>query len=156
MPTVRKVQDLLAASLPFACPAWEAALHNGSNGSPLDGTVGNWEPVVSALAAHTPCTIAGMSTAFASVIPSLGTASARATRVKAWRNWCTVLTWRATSHSLDQILPMLRPVLQALLWEFTSLGASNSTLKGVMDSIVARHRDARLPSPTKDTCPIPG
>ncbi len=33
-----------------------------------------------------------------------------------------------------------------LLWEFTSLGASNATLKSVVDSIIARHRDARLPS----------
>jgi hypothetical protein len=111
----------------------------------LDGTVGNWEPVVTSLAARTPRTIDDMSQAFATVIAPLGTA--RATRVKAWRNWCTVLTWAATRSALGRILPMPAPVLQALLWELTSLGASNSTLKSVVDAVVARHRDARLQSP---------
>ena len=100
---------------------------------------------MSALAARTPHTIDGMSTAFTTVIAPLGTA--RATRVKAWRNWCTVLTWAATRSCLHQILPMPASVLQALLWEFTSLGASNATLKSVLDSIISRHREARLPSP---------
>jgi hypothetical protein len=42
---------------------------------------------------------------------------------------------------------MPAPVLQALLWELTSLGASNSTLKSIVEAVVARHRDARLQSP---------
>jgi hypothetical protein len=38
-------------------------------------------------------------------------------------------------------------VLQALLWEFTSLCASNATRKSVLDSIISQHRESRLPSP---------
>ena len=86
-----------------------------------------------------------MSRAFNTVIAPLGTAPA--TRLKAWRNWCTVLTWAAARASLHQILPMPPPVLQALLWEFTSLGATNSTLKSIVDAILTRHREAQLPSP---------
>jgi hypothetical protein len=55
----------------------------------------------------TPRTIACMSTAFATVIAPLCTALA--SLVKAWRNWCTVLTWAATRHSLNQIPPCLLP-----------------------------------------------
>ncbi len=135
----------MATNLPLACPAWETALHDGSTGSPLDGAASNWEPIVSALAAHTPRMIADMSTAFTTVFAPLCTA--RATRVKAWRNWCTVLTWAATRSCLHQIIPMPASVLQALLWEFTSLSASNATLKSVLDSIISRHREASLPSP---------
>ncbi len=145
MPTVRNIQRILADVLPPLCPAWHAALHDGSAGSPLDGTLGNWEPVVTSLAALTPRTIDDMSQAYLTVIAPLGTA--RATRVKAWRNWCTVLTWAATRSSLGRILPMAAPVLQAMLWELTSLGASNFTLKSIVDAVVARHRDARLQSP---------
>ncbi len=90
-----------------------------------------------------------MSTAFATVIAPLGTAQA----TLVWRNWCTVLTWATTRHSLHQIIPMPASVLQFLLWEFTSLGASKSTLKGVVDSIISRHRDARLHSPIQGHMP---
>jgi hypothetical protein len=34
-----------------------------------------------------------------------------------------------------------------MLWDFTSLGASNSTLKSIVDSVISKHRDAQLPSP---------
>ena len=145
VPTVRNIQDLLSTSLPNVCPSWATALHNGSAGSPLDGSAGNWAPVVTSLAAATPRTISGMSQAFTAIIAPLGTAPA--TRVKAWRNWCTVLTWATARASLHQILPMPPPVLQALLWEFTSLGATNSTLKSIVDAIITRHREAQLPSP---------
>ena len=37
--------------------------------------------------------------------------------------------------------------LQAMLWDFTTLGATNATLKSIVDAVIARHRDARLPSP---------
>jgi hypothetical protein len=87
-----------------------------------------------------------MSLAFTAVITPLG--SARATRLKAWRNWCTVLTW-ASRSALDRILPMGTSVLQAMLWDFTSLGASTSTLKSIVDANVARHLDAHLPSPVQ-------
>ena len=64
VPTARNIQLLLADALPPLCPAWRAALHDGSSWSPLDGTVGNWEPVVTSLAARTPHTIDDMSQAF--------------------------------------------------------------------------------------------
>ncbi len=85
-----------------------------------------------------------MSLAFTNIITSLGSASA--TRVKAWRNRCSVLTWAASRSTLDSILPMDTTVLQAMLWDFTSMGASNSVLKSIVDTVVARHREARLPS----------
>jgi len=147
IPTVCNIQDILAPTLRRSCSAWAAALHNGSDGSPLDGALGNWEPVVTSIAAATPPTIEGMSLAFTTVITPLG--SARATRVKAWRNWCTVLTWAATRSALDSTLPMDTSTLQAMLWDFTSLGASNSTLKSIVDAVVSRHREARLPSPVQ-------
>jgi hypothetical protein len=86
-----------------------------------------------------------MSLAFTNVITPLGRSSA--TRVKAWRNWCSVLTWAASCSTLDRILPMDTPVLQAMLWDFTLMGSSNSVLKSIVDAVVARHREARLPSP---------
>ena len=49
--------------------------------------------------------------------------------IQAWRNWCSVLTWAASLSTLDHILPMDTSVLRAMLWDFTYLGASNSTLK---------------------------
>ncbi len=78
--------------------------------------------------------------------------SARATRVKAWRNWCIVITLAASRSALDRVLPMGTSVLQAMLWDFKSLGASNSTLKSIVDAVVTRHRDANLPSPVH--CPL--
>ena len=54
-----------------------------------------------------------MSHAFSTTITPLGTA--RATRLKAWRNWLTVLTWAASRSALDRVLPMDVSVLQAML-----------------------------------------
>ena len=90
-----------------------------------------------------------MSQAFSTTITPLGTA--RATRLKAWRNWLTVLTWAASRATLDRILPMDISVLQAMLWDFTSLqvGASNSTLKSIVDAVLARHRSTQLSSPVQ-------
>jgi hypothetical protein len=34
-----------------------------------------------------------------------------------------------------------------MLWDFTAMGASKSTLKAVVDAVVARHRAGRLSSP---------
>ncbi len=87
-------------------------------GSPLDQAYGNWEPIVTnrfpaSVAAAIQTTINDMSLAFTKVIAPLCTA--RATRVKAWRNWCMVLMLAAAQSSLDHILPKDAPVLQALL-----------------------------------------
>jgi hypothetical protein len=99
------------------------------------------------MAAATLNTVKDMSLAFTNVITPLG--STRATRVKAWRNWFSVLTWAPPppQSTLDRILPIGTPSLQAMLWDFTSLGASNSALKSIVDAVVARHREAQLPSP---------
>ena len=107
--------------------------------------MGNWAPVVTSLAAATPATIVDMSHAFATVIMIAPLGTARATPLKAWRNWCAVLTCATARAALDLVLAMPASVLQALLWEFTSLGATSSTLKSIVDAIVARHWDARQP-----------
>ncbi len=116
-----------------------------SVGSALDGAHGNWEPVVSHLARSTPLTIAAKSQAFAQHVVPLG--SANGTRLKAWRNCCTVLIWSAANHALDKILPMSTDVFHAMLWDFTSLGASNSTLKSIVDSVISKHHEAQLQTP---------
>ena len=57
IPTVRNIHEILAPSLHRSCPAWAIALRNDSDGSPLDGAHGNWELIVSSIAASTPRTI---------------------------------------------------------------------------------------------------
>jgi hypothetical protein len=91
-----------------------------------------------------------MSQAFARIIVPLG--SARAARVKAWHNWRTCLTWEASwalaRNALGQLRPMPTAILRAMLWDFITLGATNATLKSIVDAVIARrHRDAQLPSP---------
>ena len=72
VPFVHNIQEILAVSLPRLCPAWSVALRNDSNGSPLDGALGNWEPIVSTIASSTPCTIEAMSHAFSTTITLYG------------------------------------------------------------------------------------
>ena len=74
VPTVHNIQEILTATLPRLCPAWSVALRNDSDGSPLDGALGNWEPIVSTIASSTPRTIEAMSHAFSTTITPLGTA----------------------------------------------------------------------------------
>ena len=145
IPTLDNPAALLQPALAAACPHWRTALLDNSDISALDGAHGNWEPVVDRLARNTAQTIPAKSMAFTQHIITLG--SAKGTRIKAWRNWKTVLTWAAGQHALDRILPMDATTLQAMLWDFTSLGASNSMLKSFVDAVISRHRDARLPSP---------
>ena len=121
------------------------APHNNSVPSDLDHAEGNWEPVLRDITVHVPTTISGMSQAFDQHILPLG--SAMATRAKHWRNWRTVLTWAAARHSMGSILPMDPRVLRAFLWEAVTSGASKPVLKGLLDAILSRHRDASLPSP---------
>ena len=97
------------------------------------------------LARNTPTTVDSMSRAFTDLIAPLGTA--RATRLKAWRNWRSCLTWGTARNTLNRILPMDHDTLLAMLWDFTAMGASRSTLKSIVDSVIARHRDGNLPSP---------
>ncbi len=117
--------------------------------SPLDGVNGNHEPVLARLAGQTDSSIQAMSRAFTRVIAPLG--SARATRVKAWRNWRTCLTWAAAlaRNALGQLLPMPTATLRAMLWDhdFITMGATHATLKSIVDAVIARHREALPPSP---------
>ena len=112
--------------------------------SPLDGVHGNHEPILARLAGQTDSSIQAMSQAFTWVIVPLG--SARDTRVKAWRNWRTCLTssWALALNALGQLLPMPAATLRATLWDFITLGATNATLKSIVNAVIARHRDAQL------------
>ena len=144
IPAIRN-PELYQHLVQATCPQWQAALHNGTANSPLEDMDGHYEPVLANLSRTTPITVVAMSQAFTNHITPLG--SARGTRVKAWRSWLGVLTWALARDSLDLILPMSTETLQAMLWDFTSMGASKSTLKAVVDSVLARHREARQPSP---------
>ena len=144
IPTITNIPDLLPARLDSP-PNWHIALLSTPFTSPLDHTHGNYEQTLGRLSAATPSSVPAMSRAFASVILPLGTAPG--TRVKAWRNWCTCLTWAVGRNAADKILPMKPDVLHAMLWDFTSMGATKSTLKSIVDAVISRHRDAHLPSP---------
>ena len=145
IPTLMDAEQILRPLAQAQCPQWQLALLNNTEDSPLDTPHGHYEPILADLSLHIPTTVPAMSQAFTDMIIPLG--SARNTRIKAWRNWRSVLTWAAGRHTFDQILPMGTGVLQAMLWDFTAMGASRSTLKAVVDAVIARHRDTRLESP---------
>ena len=145
IPTLENAPELLGTLLPPLCSHWEAALSDLSLDSPLDGVHGNHEPVLASLAGQTDVSISAMSRAFTRVIAPLG--SARATRVKAWRNWRTCLTWALARQALGQLLPMPTATLRAMLWDFITMGATHATLKSIVDAVISRHREAHLPSP---------
>ncbi len=145
VPTVDNAQELLQHFVRAHCPHWQLALTDRSESSPLDRSNGHYEPYMDQLARTTPTTIASMSRAFTDLIAPLGTA--RTTRVKAWRNWRTCPTWGVARGSLHRILPMYHDTLLGMLWDFTVMGASRSTLKSIVDSVIARHRDGNLPPP---------
>lgn len=145
LPTLQNAEDVLRGVIARCCAdAWHL-LRDSSAPSALDGARGNWEPLLSLLASGVAPTIEAMSAAFEAHILPLG--AARGTRVKAWRNWRTVLTWAAGRDALGRILPMDRQTLQAMVWEFTAMGGSRSTIKSVLDAVISRHRDVGLPSP---------
>ena len=145
IPTLENALDLLGPHLRPVCPNWRLALQDGMLETPLDTADGHYEPIIAGLAGSTPTTVAAMSQAFTDVIVPLGTAPA--TRVKAARYWRSCLTWALARGALGQLLPMPPDALQAMLWDFTAMGASRATLKAVVDAVVARHRAGRLPSP---------
>ena len=127
-------------------PALLSSLGGGlSPDSPLDSVHGNHEPVLARLAERSDTSIPATSRASSRVIAPLG--SARATRVKAWRNWRTCLTWALARDALGQILPMPTSTLRAMLGDFVTMGATNATLKSIVDAVTVCHRDAQLPSP---------
>ena len=145
VPTLANASELLPSILQPHCPLWERALRDTSSGSPLDAADGNYEPVVLQLASRIPTTVSAMSLAFSTNIAPLGTS--RGTRTKAWRNWRSCLTWAVARQACHQLLPMPPTALQAMLWDFASMGATNSTLKSIVDAVISRHRDAHLTPP---------
>jgi hypothetical protein len=145
IPTLENALSLLGDQLRPVCSHWPLALQDGPLASPLDAADGHYELVITDIARTTPTTVLAMSRAFSDVISPLG--KAPATRIKAARNWRSCLTWALARGALAQLLPMPPDVLQAMLWDFTAMGASKSTLKAVVDAVVARHRAGRLQSP---------
>jgi hypothetical protein len=113
IPTLVHAPDLLLPAAQAQCPHWRLALLDTTDGSPLDTTHGHYEPILAGLALATPTTVDAMSQAFTDMIIPLG--SARNTRLKAQRNWRSVLTWAVGRHTFDQILPMDTRTLQAML-----------------------------------------
>jgi hypothetical protein len=147
IPTLENALVLLDDRLRHACPHRRLALQDDTVASPLDTADGHYKTIIARLAVATPATITAMSQAFATIIAPLGTAPA--TRVKAARNWRSCVTWALARGALHQLLPMPTDVLLAMLWDFTAMGASKSTLrvKAVVDAVIARHRAGQLPSP---------
>ena len=113
IPTLANAETLLQGVATAQCQHSRLALRNNSDNSPLDTTHGHYGPVMAVLARETPTSLAAMSQAFTDMIIPLGTA--KGTRLKAWRNWRTVLTWGAGRHSLGLILPMSHPPGQCLV-----------------------------------------
>ncbi len=112
---------------------------------PLDNLHVNFEATLASFAYNVQPSVAAKSKAFSKVLSPLGTA--HATRLKAWINWKTVITWAIANNALDNILPKDQSTFQALQWELTALGAAHPNLKGVIDAVAGQHREAKLPSP---------
>ena len=111
----------------------------------LERSGGNWEAVMTTLGASSGHSLSALASAFSQhVSPSASSAS---TRAKDWAGWRAVLTWATARGSLAQLLPMPRPTLDALLWDMLASHCTSSVVKGVIDSVQARHRRFGLPSP---------
>ena len=145
IPTLANAEVVLKDAVRGRCPHWHVALLDATNSSPLDTTHGHYEPILAELSRTVPNTIPAMSQAFTEMIAPLGTA--KTTRGKAQRNWRTVLTWATARGALQHILPMAPSTLHAMLWDFSAMGSSRSTLKAIVDAVITRHRDARVDSP---------
>ena len=145
IPSLDNALTLLASRVRAECSSWDLALRDDAAALPLDNPDGHYEAALDHLARRTPTTVTGMARAFATTIVPLSTAPK--TRTKAARYWRACLTWAAARDSMRNLLPMPLETLHAMLWEFTTMGASKSTLKAVLDSVIARHRSANLPSP---------
>ena len=112
-----------------ASPYWPAAIANNSADSPLDHTHGNYKSTLARLSRLTSPTVHDMSRAFTAVIQVVPLCNAPGTCIKAWRNWCTCLTWAIGRHATDKILPMHPDVLHAMLWDFTAMGPRSQPSK---------------------------
>ena len=145
IPTLENAIELTGSAVIAQCQHWPTALHDDTRPSPLDTADGHYEPVLARISSNTPATIEAMSRAFTDMIAPLGTAPA--TRAKAARYWRSCLTWALGRAAFDRLLPMSMDTLSAMLWDFTAMGASKSTLKCVVDSVLSRHRAAGAQPP---------
>ena len=69
------------------------------------------------------------------------------TRVTAWANWRTVLTWVAARKVLGQLLPISVEVFQGITFDLLSVLTSQDVVMGVWDAIAYQHRHHRRESP---------
>ena len=148
IPTIDNV-ELLRSLLRSRGLKTRKLLRDFSPATPFERSDGNWESVLESGLAVPRTSQARVAAFDVFILPS---AESVATRAKAWVYWKGVLTWAISAESLHSILPMTRASLKLLLWDFLTLGCSSSTLKGVLDSIQARHRYFDLESPVRGSC----
>ena len=113
----------------------------------LEESEGNWQAAIGNLAAENAEneTVADLSRMFRDHVRPLE--RAHKTRKKHSTSWNSVVTWAVARSALQKILPMSDSTLEALLWDALSLGASLPVLKGLINSIKARHRRHQLVPP---------
>ena len=90
IPTIQNVEEVIELMSGARPDALRVVRLRSSLSSPLDGLHGNWEATLGNLAYRVQPTLEAKSKAFNEVMAPLG--SAPATRLKAWRNWRTVVT----------------------------------------------------------------
>ena len=122
-------------------------LANNSAPVALEAADGNWRPAMDALAGAPSDlgSVEASAAAFDREVAPLARQSK--TRSKHWAAWRTVLTWAAARECLPRIMPMDLVVLKAFLWDALSFGLTTPVLRGILNSVQARHHDAGLPSP---------
>ena len=144
MPTLVRVEclrDLVAAA--GADPGILLADFLGATA--LERSDGNWQEVMLDIGGAGAGSVAESAAAFRRhVAPSMEAVS---TRVKAWANWRTLLTWAVARKVLGQLLPMSVEVFQGITFHLLSVLASKDVVKGVWDAIAYQHRHHRRESP---------
>lgn len=113
----------------------------------LEESEGNWLVAIGNLTSDSAEkeTVADLSRLFRAHVRPLE--RAHKTRKKHSTSWNSVVTWAVARNALPEILPMNENTLEALLWDALSLGASLPVLKGLINSIKARHRCYLLEPP---------
>ena len=105
----------------------------------------NWQEVMLDIGGEEAGSVAESAAAFRRhVVPSMEAVS---TRVKAWANWRTVLTWVAARKVLGQLLPISVEVFQGITFDLLSVLTSQDVVKGVWDAIAYQHLHHRRESP---------
>jgi len=113
----------------------------------LEESEGNWLVAIGNLTSDSAEkeTVADLSRLFRAHVRPLE--RAHKTRKKHSTSWNSVVTLAVARNALPEILPMNENTLEALLWDALSLGASLPVLKGLINSIKARHRCYLLEPP---------